>query len=122
MPLALAVRIAGRADLIVASKVERVFLLEAMARAVDARPGQIVIETQGGSGALLRRGDKEVFVEASPIEVSDPTGAGDTFAAGVLAALVKGERDPTEIVSAGHRAAKAMLSARRDAQMESDAQ
>ncbi|MGN6463975.1 MAG: carbohydrate kinase family protein [Rhizobiaceae bacterium] len=121
MPVALAARIAARADLIFASRAERTFLREAMAQESDTRPERIVIETQGGSGALVSRYDKEVFVEASPMDVSDPTGAGDTFAGGVLAALVKGERDPTEIVRAGHRAARAMLAARRDTQMESDA-
>jgi ribokinase len=122
MPISLAARIAERGDLIITSKAERAFLDEAMATATALRPGLIVIETQGGSGALLRRDGKETFVDTPIIDVSDPTGAGDTFAGGVLAALVKGECNPAEILMAGHRAAAALLSARRDAEKENIAQ
>lgn len=122
MPISLATRIAERCDLIITSKAERAFLDEAMATATALRPGLIVIETQGGSGALLRRDGKETFVDTPIIDVSDPTGAGDTFAGGVLAALVKGECNPAEILMAGHRAAAALLSARRDAEKENIAQ
>ena len=122
MPISLAARIAARADLIIASKAERAFLHEAISAAAALRPGTIVIETQGRSGALLRRDGKETFVDAAAIEVSDPTGAGDTFAGGVLAALAGGERDPAAILKAGHHAAAALLSARHDAEKESIAQ
>jgi len=122
MPISLAARIAERSDLIITSKAERAFLDEAMAKASTSRPGLIVIETQGGSGALLKRDGKETFVETSIIDVSDPTGAGDTFAGGVLAALVKGESDPAEILTAGHRAAAVLLSTRLDAEKENTAQ
>ena len=117
MPMTLAVRIAARADLIIASKAERTFLHEAISAAA-LRPRAIVIETQGGSGALLKRDGMETFVEASSIEVGDPTGAGDTFAGGVLAALAGGERDPAAILKAGHHAAATLLSARREAEKE----
>lgn len=118
MPIALAARIAARADLIIASKAERAFLHEAIS-ATMLRPETIVIETQGGSGAMLTREGKETFVDALTIEVGDPTGAGDTFAGGVIAALATGERDPAAILSAGHHAAAALLSARRHAEKES---
>jgi ribokinase len=122
MPLSLAASVAERCDLILTSKAERAFLDEAMARATTLRPDLIVIETRGGSGALLTRDGKETFVETSIIDVSDPTGAGDTFTGGVLAALVNDECDPAEILMAGHRAAAALLSARRDAEKENTAQ
>jgi ribokinase len=122
MPISLAARIAERGDLIITSKAERAFLDEAMATATSLRPGLIVIETQGGSGALLRCDGKETFAGTPIIDVGDPTGAGDTFAGGVLAALVKGECNPAEILMAGHRAAAALLSSRRDAEKENSAQ
>jgi ribokinase len=122
MPISLATRIAERCDLIVASKAERAFLDEAMARTAILRPDLIVIETRGGSGALLTHDGRETFVETSVIDVGDPTGAGDTFAGGVLAALVKNESNPAEMLMNGHRAAAALLSARRDAEKENAAQ
>lgn len=116
MPLDLAARYTERADLICHSAAEAGFLVDAMSAAGVSRPGQIVIETHGRTGAEFRRDGKAVFVPAEPIQVNDPTGAGDTFAGGVLAALVRGETDPVEIVGCGHRAARAMLETRRNDQ------
>jgi ribokinase len=43
------------------------------------------------------------------VEVIDPTGAGDTFAGGVIAAIMKGETDLEAIGQAGNAAARALL-------------
>ena len=46
---------------------------------------QIVIIKMGGEGALVAYGNKKVYVSVVPgITVYDPTGAGDSFAGGVL--------------------------------------
>jgi ribokinase len=119
MPRDLAARLARRADLIFCSKAEASFLQDALSAAARSRPDRIVIETHGGSGALIKSGKGERFVAAVAISVSDPTGAGDTFAGGVLAAIAKGETDPTAIVEAGHRAAHALLDDRRTTEKES---
>ncbi len=119
MSLDLATRIAERADLIFCSKAEASFLQDALGAAARDKPGPIIIETHGGSGALIKSGEGERFVAAVAMSVSDPTGAGDTFAGGVLAAIAKGETDPTAIVEAGHRAARMLLDGRRTTEKES---
>ena len=116
---ALAARIAARADLICCSQGESAFLKEALDTAGQGRAGRIVIETHGRSGALIMSGGREHFVETAAIQVTDPTGAGDTFAGGVLAALAKGEPDLVAMVEAGHRAARALLDGRRITSNES---
>ncbi|WP_136650736.1 carbohydrate kinase family protein [Paracoccus aeridis] len=61
---------------------------EAAARALADRTGALVLHTQGGDGAaLLRAGAAPLYEPALPVEVVDTIGAGDSFNAGVLAAL-----------------------------------
>lgn len=113
----LAQELAQRADLICCSRAERAFVDDMLPAA--PRRGQILIETQGGEGAALTRDGVTNFVPATAIAVSDPTGAGDSFAGGVLAALAGGSTDPADILQAGHRAAAALLGGRRTIEMES---
>jgi sugar/nucleoside kinase (ribokinase family) len=55
---------------------------------------EVLVCKRGSRGALVqRRGAKPVEVPAEPVEAIDPTGAGDAFAAGYLAALARGEDD-----------------------------
>lgn len=102
-----------RADLVFCNGRERAFLDEARAAGRTARGGQIIVETQGRRGARFLRGDENHFVAAEPVEVTDPTGAGDTFAGGVIAAIMKGETDLEAIGRAGNEAARALLLERR---------
>lgn len=118
MSAAQAARLAVQADLICCSQAERAFVDQVLP-AAGLRDGQILIETHGGKGAALTRDGVTTMVAATPIVVSDPTGAGDTFAGGVLAALAGGAGDPAAILQAGHRAAAALLSGRRTTEMES---
>lgn len=115
MPLAR--ELAGRSDLICCSRAERAFVDDMLP--AEPRERQILIETQGGAGATLTRDGMTSFVPATPIALSDPTGAGDTFAGGVLAALAGGATEPAVILQAGHRAAAALLGVRRTIEMES---
>lgn len=119
VPPALAERLAARADLICCSSAEAPFVAQAIAGAVGRRGGQILIETHGGKGATIKVDGKAATVPSSFIEITDPTGAGDTFAGGALAALVRGERDPVAIVEAGHQAARNLLMGRLGNQNES---
>ena len=73
MSLDLATRIAECADLIFCSKAEASFLQDALAAASRDKPGLIIIETHGGSGALIKSGQVERFVAAVPMSVNDPT-------------------------------------------------
>lgn len=111
MPPSLATRMASRADAIFCSQSERSFVGEALAGR-PARAGQALIETHGGEGATLLRDGHEWFAKANALTIADPTGAGDSFAGGALAALVKGESDPLTILDAGHAAAHAVLAPR----------
>jgi ribokinase len=98
-----------RADLVFCNGRERAFLDEARAAGQTPRAGQIIVETQGRRGALFLRGQESRFVAAEAVEVVDPTGAGDTFAGGVIAAIMKGETDLEAIGRAGNTAARALL-------------
>ena len=98
-----------RADLVFCNGRERAFLEEARGSGRSPRAGQIIVETQGRRGALFIRGAETTFVAAEPVEVTDPTGAGDTFAGGVIAAIMKGETDLEAIGRAGVAAARALL-------------
>jgi fructokinase len=51
---------------------------------------QIVVLTMGGEGILLSDGSKTKHIPARPIKVVDATGAGDSFWAGFLVALLDG--------------------------------
>ena len=60
------------------------------AKAVQKMGPSIVIVKKGEHGALLFHGDKFFILPAFPLEdVFDPTGAGDTFAGGVMGYLTK---------------------------------
>lgn len=50
----------------------------------------LVAWTKGREGATLLRGDERVQVAPCPAREVDPTGAGDTFAAGLLSGLARG--------------------------------
>jgi sugar/nucleoside kinase (ribokinase family) len=73
---------------------------EAAARAL-ARTHPLAVVTLGAGGSLLVRGDRLVHVPVAPATVVDVTGAGDAYAAGLLAALLAGADD----ADAGRRAA-----------------
>ncbi|MFO8070803.1 MAG: carbohydrate kinase [Polyangia bacterium] len=51
---------------------------------------QIVVFTMGSDGVLLSRDGEMVRIPAHPVDVADATGAGDSFWAGFLVALLDG--------------------------------
>jgi sugar/nucleoside kinase (ribokinase family) len=55
-----------------------------------ARVGALVVK-RGELGATWTAGDETITVPAPPVAVVDTTGAGDAFAAGLLAARLRGE-------------------------------
>ena len=61
--------------------------IAALARGILARGPKVVFITEGASGARGITTSHEVFVAAQKVTVADTVGAGDTFNAGVLAAL-----------------------------------
>jgi sugar/nucleoside kinase (ribokinase family) len=81
---------------------------EKAARALSARFGEVVV-TLGADGALWTDGHRSAHCDAVPVEaVVDSTGAGDAFAAGLLAARLDGAA-PEEALAAGARLAAAAV-------------
>jgi ribokinase len=75
---------------------------ERAARALTTRFGEVVV-TLGAEGALWTDGRESECAEAVPVEAAvDSTGAGDAFAAGLLAARLDGAA-PAEALAAGVR-------------------
>ena len=65
---------------------------------------EVVVLKRGHEGVrVLRRGAQPVDVPAATAAAVDQTGAGDAFAAGYLAALVRGEDDAACAAAAGPR-------------------
>ena len=93
---------------LLASKADIVFATESEARiacdASDATAMAHELASLGGGNAVVKRGElgavasiggREHIVEAVPVVAVDPVGAGDAFAAGYLAASIRGH-DATE--------------------------
>lgn len=58
-----------------------------LARAILSKGPSVVFITEGAKGARALAANRDRFVAATPVTVADTVGAGDTFNAGVLAAL-----------------------------------
>jgi fructokinase len=85
-------RMIARADLVKLSDEDLHWLegagdLGALARGILARGPKVVFITEGAKGARAVTASQDRFVAATPVTVADTVGAGDTFNAGVLAAL-----------------------------------
>lgn len=104
--------LAARADVIFCNGRERPFL-EGARDGRAPRENQLIVETQGRRGAVFLRGEENRFVAAEPLDVGDPTGAGDTFAGGVIAAILNGQTDLDAMGLAGNAAARALLIERK---------
>ena len=85
-------RMIGRADIVKLSDEDLHWLMgegdvSALAREVLALGPKVVFITEGAAGARAVTATQNRFVAATPVTVADTVGAGDTFNAGVLAAL-----------------------------------
>jgi sugar/nucleoside kinase (ribokinase family) len=67
-----------------------------------AADGALVVVKRGAAGALAVRGDERCEVAAPAVEAVDAIGAGDSFDAGMIAALLRGAplRDALELACA----------------------
>nr|WP_092774892.1 sugar kinase [Actinokineospora terrae] len=109
--------LADRADIVLVGSDEAEVVwgaaTPAEVRAVLPTPHTLVVK-QGAVGAtLLRHGQPEVFEPALRVEVVEPVGAGDAFAAGFLAAALRGE-PPARALRAGHIRAATVLRTHHD--------
>lgn len=96
--------------------------ISALGQELLSKGPKVVCITEGARGARGITAGGEVFAAATPVEVSDTVGAGDTFNAGVLAALHRAgalskdaiasldERTLTEALTLGVRAAAVTVS------------
>lgn len=85
-------RMIARADIVKLSDEDLHWLmgagdLTALARSIVAKGPKVVFITEGAAGARAVTATQDRFVAATPVTVADTVGAGDTFNAGVLAAL-----------------------------------
>lgn len=85
-------RMIARADLVKLSDEDLHWLsgpgdLVTLARGILAKGPKVVFITEGAKGARAVTAAQDRFVAATPVKVADTVGAGDTFNAGVLAAL-----------------------------------
>jgi sugar/nucleoside kinase (ribokinase family) len=74
------------------------------ARALSRHYGTVVVKLGSRGALVVRHSRAPIEVAAPPADVVDPTGAGDAFCAGFLAARVRGEPDRS-CAAAGVRAA-----------------
>lgn len=109
-------RMIGRADIVKLSDEDLHWLegqgdLTALARGILARGPKVVFITEGANGARAVTRTQDVFVAARKVTLVDTVGAGDTFNAGVLAALHQaGVLTKTGIASLSDTALDAALS------------
>ncbi|MDU8945177.1 carbohydrate kinase family protein [Ovoidimarina sediminis] len=85
-------RLIGLADIVKLSDEDLAWLegdgdIDAAAGQILARGPKLVCITEGAKGARGVTASGSTFVASSPVKVADTVGAGDTFNAGVLAAL-----------------------------------
>ena len=76
------------------------------------RSGRTLIETRGADGARVEWDGQSADIVGEPVSAPDPTGAGDTFVGGVIAALIRDSADPRDAVAAGIAAARQLLLSR----------
>ena len=88
LPEDLASTIATRADIVAFSRGEAEFVSKARVSAGARKRSQILIETRGREGVVLSEGGREDVFPVEPLAADDPTGAGDTFLGGFLAASI----------------------------------
>jgi sugar/nucleoside kinase (ribokinase family) len=90
----LVLELCGRTDFVILNAFELAALTgrestdEGIAALLEAGAGSVIVK-RGAEGASLHSGEQTISVPAPPVELIDPTGAGDAFAGGFLGALAE---------------------------------
>ena len=109
-------RLASRADIVFVGRDEAQALWGCKTaddvRTLLPEPGRLVVK-DGDAGATEFSVDGSVFEPAIPTEVLEAVGAGDAFAGGYLAALLRGD-GPNDRLRAGHERARLVLRSTSD--------
>ena len=109
-------RMIGRADIVKVSDEDLRWLagdgaIADLAKRIMSHGPKVVLVTEGARGATAFAHEQEIFVAAEKINVIDTVGAGDTFNAGILAALQQLDALKKERIGAlGHDTLQAALS------------
>ena len=114
VPPDLAAALAARADVVIFSRGEAEFAVEALAAANASGRSPLRIETRGREGVAYMQNGATRIVPADPVDADDSTGAGDTFVGGFVVAWMK-TGDPEKAIDAGVGAARALLLSRANA-------
>lgn len=103
--------LADRADIVLIGEdeAEAIWNMSSVAGIRDLLPNpRSLVIKQGALGATLAEAGRTVFEPALNVDVVEPVGAGDAFAAGFLTATLNG-RTPQQRLRAGHLRAAAVL-------------
>lgn len=99
-------QLAARASVVFCNKSERSWV---ESFAVDI---PLIVETHGADGCKVITPEMQKMVSAEPVDVTDPTGAGDTFAGGFIEAFSR-TGDPIVAAEVGVESARELLANRQ---------
>ena len=71
---------------------------------------QMVVVARGADGSVLVDKDRRIFAKAAKVKVKSTVGAGDSFVAGLVLSLAKGEPPETALASGAAAASAAVMS------------
>lgn len=97
-PAAVCESLVQRADIVFCNTAEMPLIEPFLA---SSKSRMILFETRGAEGVRILAAGLDQCVEATPVEIVDATGAGDTFAGAVLATLLNGETSPITAAKRG---------------------
>lgn len=111
-PPDLVARLLARADVVAFAEGERRFLADRAGAGPALGAATLAVETRGPLGVRWSGPDGSGEEPVDPLVVTDTTGAGDAFVAGLVARLAEDPRDARGAVAAGIASSRALLEAR----------
>lgn len=112
LPPSLQQALAVRADVICHSEKETAFVDAALA-ACPPNPRRLRVQTHGMRGVSASFDGRHFEARCTPLPCPDPTGAGDSFVGGLIAALIHNADDVGAALAGGIKAATELLLSRQ---------